>query len=959
MKKIREYKRRLISLLLLLTVVLPGSLLFGTETEAVPATQHVEKGEVIRIGYIDYKGFIEKDEKGNFFGYGVEYLETISKYTGWEYEYVYGSWDEHLENLKNGTIDFLCQAQKTDERENEFIFSQYSVGNESNLLYARQDDTRFFYEDFYAMDKMTIGFMENSYQNDEFAKYAELKDFEYKSKTYENATACFEALENEEIDGVVMGSVAKVTNCKVLCRFGSTPYYMMTSNMNGELMDELNKAQSNLGYFMEDNQDFQNQLYDKYYGDSAAQTDLLFTRTEMDFIRKADTIRVGQLISRYPISYLDDHKVLQGINEDILEKISSMTGLKLVSAPLKKGQSPAEAITSGEYDLVMGIMDNEIYRQDPELHLSTSYMEGTFAMVVPTLEDFDLKEPHTIGIKRSYGYFGKYLSANYPQFEIVFYDDNEEILSDLVDEKIDIMAENIYVIEYLLQKPKYDSLKIVSTTYVEEKSCFVAREGKCQPIISILNRCIQYISDDEINEIILENTSAKPYVLTLGDVIYKYRMPIITIAIFAIVCFAFLFYNSIAKQKHVEEMDAKNTILAEAVLKAEDANEAKSQFLSNMSHEIRTPMNAIVGITDIAKKHKDNPEKIGDYLEKIEASSTVLLKIINDVLDMSAIESGKVKIESAPFNMKKILKNIYEVYQPQCNNKGIELVMETDYSHKHLIGDQLRLSQVLLNLISNAYKFTEKGGRITISVVEKQVVEDVTFMEFIIKDTGCGMSEEMLARLYQPFEQESAGVAQKYGGSGLGTSIAKGLVEMMAGAIEAQSVPGEGTTFCVDIPFEIDEAHKMADTLDEDEIEESKGINTANYDFTGYKVLLVEDNDLNAEIALELFNLVNLEADRAFDGADGVKLFEESTPGTYDIILMDLQMPVMNGLDAARVIRKSSHPQSESIPIFAMTANAFREDVSASLIAGMNGHLAKPIDTKLLYDTLKEVLLGE
>lgn len=936
----RKYKNKILSMILLLTMLLPG---FSLSLEAAA---DMDSNQVIRIGYIDYDGFIVEEEDGSFSGYGVEYLAAISNYTGWTYEYVYDSWENHLEALKRGEIDFLCHAQKTKEREADYIFSEYSVGAESNVLYARKDDERFYYEDFEVIDGITVALLSDSYQNTEFEEYAKLKGFTYNAVYYNTSQDCFTALDEGTVDAVAMGSVANVEGYKVLCRFGSAPFYFMTGNQNTELMATLNLAQ---GTLTDEDFDFQTELFEKYYGDSAAETDILFTREEMEYIKNAGVIKVGQLIARYPISYLKDEELL-GINEDILERISQMSGLNLVSCPLKEGESPVTAVKNKEYDLVMGTIDNEHYREDPQLQLTKPFMESTIGMVMRPDEKFDENKEYVVGLKPSFQFMQEYLAENYPQFEIVYYEDNESILSAVVSGDVDIMVENIYVIDYLLQKPKFEKMKTVPTTYMEEKNCFVALKGENDQLMSIINRCIKYISDEELNKIILENTSAKPYQLTLGDMAYKYRTPFMAIVFLLVMCFALSIMISISRQRHATQIENKNEQLADAVIAAESANQTKSRFLSQMSHEIRTPMNAIVGISGIAREHMGEPEKMEYYLDKIDVSSKVLLNIINDVLDMSAIESGKIKIDYAPFNIKEALQDIFEIYSPQCKAKGIELSLFADISHPMLVGDALRVNQILLNLISNAYKFTEKGGKINIIAMEKQVNENIAFLEFMIEDTGCGMSKEMLERLFKPFEQESAKTAKKYGGSGLGTSIAKGLIEMMEGAIDVASIPGEGTTFYVDIPFEIYGDESMADG------KEHRAPNPEDYDFTGYKVLLVEDNELNAEIARELLEMVHLQVDHAINGAEGVEMFERSTAGTYGMILMDIQMPVMDGWEATKAIRKSNHPEGATIPIYAMTANAFREDVSASLSAGMDGHIAKPIDTKLLYATMQKVL---
>lgn len=596
-------------------------------------------------------------------------------------------------------------------------------------------------------------------------------------------------------------------------------------------------------------------------------------------------------------------------------------------------------------------------------------------------------------------------------------------------------------------------------------------------LLSIINKTLAVIDDQQRRTIVLDNTIAKPYQFTLSDILYKYKAVLIVgILSLLILCLMFLVIFKM-KIKNFQMMEEKNQQLMDTLIQADEASQAKSRFLARMSHEIRTPMNAIVGLTEIAKKHLTDPNRIEQYLSKIDSASHVLLNIINDVLDMSAIKNNKLKIAHEKFDMKKIINSITAIYYNQCKQKGIKLeVISACLTHEILIGDSLRVNQIILNLISNASKFTPAGGKIRFEITEKAYKKQTIFIRIIVSDTGIGMTPEMLTRLFNTFEQENANTAQQYGGSGLGLSIVKNLVELMHGSISVESKKGIGSMFTVDLPFsipEIDELSssksindlrvlvvdndcasriymtsildrinvqydiattteqtvKMLSTADKagkhydicfidckasfaDSITLTKNIrkiydkkalviilsaydiseigenmetsgadiflqkplfqstvfnmlisltdknyikgtfHKESYDFHGKKVLLAEDNALNTEIAIELLNSVNLNVDHAENGQIAVDKFLTAPIGTYDIILMDIQMPVMNGYQATKTIRSSSHPNAKSIPIFAMTADAFTENVAEALSAGMNGHIAKPIDTHILYRTL-------
>ena len=528
-----------------------------------------------------------------------------------------------------------------------------------------------------------------------------------------------------------------------------------------------------------------------------------------------------------------------------------------------------------------------------------------------------------------------------------------------------------------------------------------------------------------------------------------------------------------------DELKRQQKILQDALLVAQKANDAKRDFLSRMSHEIRTPMNAIIGMSAVAFNYLDDKKRTADYLSKITFSSKHLLMLLNDVLDMSKIENGKLNIRQELFDLKNLVTSLADINYGIATAKGLAFeIVISGFKDELLLGDSMRVNQILLNLLSNAIKFTPKGGSVRLEIRMLRSASDKICLRFIVKDSGIGMKKEFLEHLYEPFEQADNGIARKYGGTGLGMAITKNLVAIMDGTIEVESQEGAGTTFMVDLPFgvskvdkktaaEMEEMRVLVVDDDNDTCEhaavllkgmgvnvdwalngfeaiekvrsaceddgrcydvcfidwcmpELDGIETARrmrryvgpdvliiiisaydwsgieeqakaagvnafiakpffasnlyntlltvsrkpelgfsavgnketYDFGGKKVLLVEDNELNMEIASELLKFVNLQVEHAENGKVAVDIFRNSKEKEYALIFMDIQMPLMNGYDAARCIRSSEHPAARTIPIIAMTANAFNDDVQAAFDAGMNGHLAKPIDVEVLYKTI-------
>lgn len=410
----------------------------------------------------------------------------------------------------------------------------------------------------------------------------------------------------------------------------------------------------------------------------------------------------------------------------------------------------------------------------------------------------------------------------------------------------------------------------------------------------------------------------------------------------------YLFGRNIDKQKEMEQS------LKDALTTAERASVAKSDFLSRMSHEIRTPMNAIIGMNEIAKTVTKQPDSVKKYLDKIDASAHYLLSLINNILDMSRIESNKVVIEKKEFHLQEMLNNIHNIIAPQANAKGIYFIIEKKSNFDHAyIGDSLRLNQVLLNLLSNAIKFTDKDGNVTLAIKENRREGNESYLCFTVADTGAGMSEEFMKNMYKPFEQENATSAQGMAGTGLGLSITKNLVTLMGGHMKAKSKKGEGTTFVVELKMDVvDKVQEMCITSQEI----ASPVNNLNL-LVGKRILLAEDNELNQEIAVTLLEMLHIKVDCVDNGDLAVQKFLEMGTFYYNMILMDIRMPVKNGLDATADIRAIKGKYAEEIPIVAMSANAFSEDKAKAFANGMTDYLVKPIDVDIMHSMLVKYLV--
>ena len=1064
----------MLSLLLLLSAVLP-----------VKAAAETASAKVVRVGSFE-DTFNYVNEKGARKGYGYELLETLSGYTGWQFEYVTCDWSDCFEKLKNGEIDIIGGISYTEDRTQEMLFSDEPMGVEKYYLYADLARADISASDFKTLNGKKIGVLMGTEPEVMLAEWEEKYGLKTEHVNISNNEDVKQKLANHEIDCFVSleESFWAERGISTITRVGESGIYYAINKNRPDIKEELDDAMRALDeavpFYTAD-------LYKRYF--SMDYTPIL-TGEEKAWLRKHGAIRMGFLASDSGVSTFDPATgEFTGVITDYIQFAADCLGnqeleFQLVGYDSKEAE--LDALKSGEIDMIFHCDQNPNLAE--EYHFACTNTTWTSnLMAVTNKQHFNENNVNRIAVPQNKLSLKKYLAFYYPQWEIVDCDTQEDAARLVKDGQADCFVTGISSENKYSKKYSFYSVPLVNPV----RSCFAVNSGN-RSLLSILNKTIKAMPVNMLaGALAMYKSSARK--VTLSDFIKDnfFKVMLISSIAVAVVLLTILMLLQKARKaeaaarKAASDTQELNAKLQVAVEKAETANRAKSTFLSNMSHDIRTPMNAIIGFTTLALSNIDDTDRVKDYLGKTLASSNHLLSLINDVLDMSRIESGKIHLEEVEVNLSDVLHDLKTIVSGQIYAKQLELYMDVmDVTDEDVYCDKTRLNQILLNLLSNAIKFTPAGG--TVSVRVRQLagkVHGCGQYEFRIKDNGIGMSQEFAQKIFEPFERERTSTVSRIQGTGLGMAITKNIVDMMGGTIEVQTAQGKGTEFTVCVPMRaqteqrpvekiteleglkalvVDDDFNTCDSVtkmlvkvgmraewtlsgkeavlrarqsiemsdvyhayiidwrlpDMNGIEVTRQIRSLhddtpiiiltaydwsdieveakaagvtafcskpmfmsdlretlmsalgqkpadavqrllpekNADFKGKHILLVEDNELNREIAQEILQEYGFLVDTAENGAVAVEKVSTAAPGSYDLVLMDVQMPIMDGYTATRKIRALDDPARAKLPILAMTANAFDEDRRNALESGMNGFLSKPIVIDDLVQELHKIL---
>ena len=1082
-RSLQKYGCFFLFLFLLLPLLAVPVAADGTDSSAAEASE----SKTVRVGWYEDSYHIT-GENGERSGYGYEYEQAVAAYTGWKYEYVKGDWGDLLEKLENGEIDLMGALSYTDERAEKMLFSEQPMGEEKYYLYANLTDTDISASDLSTLNGKRIVVMEKSVQAVQFREWEEEHNITTQHINADSIDRAKEMAANGEMDGVISTEtpIWVEAGMSAIATTGGSGIYYGISKDRPDLKEELDTAMRSMEY---DKPFYSDELYKRYL--SAAATPVLSSE-EKNWVSSHGAIRIGYLNNDDGISNINtENGKLVGVLNDYVALASNCLSNQKLDFELKGFDTMEEqlqALRDGKIDMIFHASQNPYVAEQNGFALSNTVM--TFNMAAVTAEDyFNENEENSVAVSKEDLLLQWYVSYNYPDWNIIECDSEADAVKAVRDGKADCFVEESGRLPRYLEDHKLHS---VSLTEPGNTSFAVIRGNTV--LMSILNKTLKTMSSSMLTGALstYENSLKK---VTVMDFV-KDNLAVVSailISLFLAVLLVILGFlqkaraaETRARQAATESRELNNKLqeshreLETALLHAESANAAKTTFLNNMSHDIRTPMNAIIGFTSLAASHVDNKEKVKEYLSKISTSSEHLLSLINDILDMSRIESGKVKINENPLHLPDLLHDIRTIVQPNIASKQLDFLIDTvDVTDEGIIADKLRLTQVLLNILSNGIKFNKTGGTISLRVKQlKTAPKGYGSYQFIVRDTGIGMKPEFQKHIFESFTREETSTVSGIQGTGLGMAIKKNIVDMMGGTITVKSEAGKGSEFVVSLTFKLSGEKKSYGKIEQlqglkvlvadddtdtclsvssmlteigmrsewtvsgkeavirakhsmeigDEfyayiidwlMPDMNGIETVRrirrvigdsrpiiiltaYDWSdveqeareagvtafcekplfmsqlrdllsnpmpekkkpeeeplelkGKRILLVEDNELNQEIAQTILEDAGIIVETANDGAAAVQKMEQAHPGQYDLILMDIQMPVMNGYEAARRIRALNNPELACIPIVAMTANAFEEDKEKSYEAGMNGHLAKPVSIETLMNTLKNII---
>jgi len=920
------------------TAVLLAVLLAALQVSVAGAAE--QEPRVLRVPFPEVRGITETAADGSRQGLVVNYLNEIAKYTGWEYEYIETDGDQMIAEFLEGKYDLMGGTYYSPGFEEYFAYPDYNIGYSRSVLMAREDDDSINSYDLRSFNGKTIGVYERAVENIRRLKeYLSMHDLDCGIRTYsfEQLTSegkLYPYLENGEVDLLLGNGFEDPPGFRIVASFESQPYYIVANVDDQEILEGLNMA---LEKIADSNPNFSAEQYAANFQNEGA-VGIRLSGAERDYVRSRDAVTVAVPESYHPLFCLNSPDSLhRGIVPDVLDEVAEFTGLTFTYVSTGTYSDAVRMVQRGETDMLCYYIGTEEASIRQGLTLTAPYVDLNNIVVRNKASTYPDDGLACAVIE------GQGLPAGIEAAEIQAYPTMTDALRAVNRGEADFIYGLASRLEVDIQRYHFSNL--VPVTLINDRSdlSFALGRPADPDLLTILNKAINSLSPKERSTILDRNMiSIGTSKLSLTELIYA--DPVIFVAVltlFLLALAAALFW--------IYRTRMRAALMQSDLEKAEAESRAKGEFLSRMSHELRTPMNAVVGLTDLTDMMEGVPADVRENLSKLRSSSHYMLDLINDILDMSRIDSGRLSLADELFSMERMLGEIQAMMEPEAHRRKLTFRMEKEIAHACVTGDVIRLRQVFTNLLSNAFKFTPAGGSVLLRATEEEGTDTEAAFTFQVIDTGTGIEPEDQERIFESFEQVGTS-RSKSQGTGLGLPISRNIVSKMGGELQVKSRPGQGSEFYFTVTLPLGNSQEAIMGGQEGRREDKL--------LDGVNILLAEDNDLNAEIAAQLLEIQGAKVCRSVNGRQVLRAFAESRPGAFQVILMDIQMPEMNGLEAARAIRALERPDAAAIPIVAMTANTFKKDVDAAMDAGMSGFVSKPLDVDYLYHILRDLLDG-
>ena len=933
-------------------VILGMWMILSVHCQAAETNNDEKQPQTIRVGSFE-DTFNYVDKNGVRRGYGYELMQALAGYTGWKFEYVKCDWSDCFDKLENGEIDIMGDISYTDERAQKMLFSDEPMGEEKYILYADLSDMDIGTSDFKSMDGKRVGVLMGTEPEIMLTEWENQNGVQTEHVNVNNNDDVEKKLANHEIDAFVSleESIWSEQGISSVTTIGKSGIYFAINKERSDIKTEMDWAMRQLE---QDSPFFKADLYKKYFTLDYSQ---ILTGEEKSWLEEQGDIHIGFLNNDPAIFSMDEETgKLMGMLPEYVSYAKDCLGnqaLKFYIQAYDNYDEMIQDLQNREIDVVFYVGRNPDFAEKNGYAFTNTAWTYSL-MAVTDEENFDEHNEYTVAVPKEKYALKQHIAFNYPQWKLVDYDSFDDAADMVIQEKAGCFLMGASQALIYDNSQNFKSFPLTNTM----EACFAVRGGEAT-LLSILNKTLKAMPSDMLTSAlaIYDSTADK---VTFLDFIKDNMLAFLVTAGFlslSIIGIILVLLQKARKAEAVAKLAANDTQklndkLEIALKKAEDASLAKTRFLNNMSHDIRTPMNAILGYAQLMEdelKGKELPET-SEHLEKLQQSGNLLLSIINNVLDMARIESGRMEIDENYGRIENIRQTLFEIFDDEAKKKNLALHYTINVEHEHILTDTTMVKEIFVNILSNAIKYTPPGGSVRVNVDELPCDEPgYMITRTRVSDTGIGMSQEYLTNIFEAFTRERNTTKSKIAGTGLGMSIVKKYVELLGGTIDVESELGRGSTFTVTLK------HRIADEnyYVKKHVEES-GI--SGEILKGRNILLAEDNDLNAEIAEAILERAGLKIERVEDGIQCVNKIEKMPAGTYDMILMDIQMPKMNGYKATQAIRRLPDKDKACIPIVAMTANAFEEDKRDAIAAGMNGHIAKPIQVDKLLSMLAEII---